>query len=75
MLGVELVVDRESREPASAAAAQVMELAKERGLIIGKGGFYGNTLRIKPPMCINRADVDFLVDCLDDCLAQVANRG
>lgn len=66
MLGVELVTDRKTKQPASAAAAAVMELAKERGLLIGKGGLFGNTLRIKPPMCITIDDCDFMADCLDE---------
>lgn len=69
MLGVELVRDRLSKAPASAATASVLELARERGLLIGRGGLYGNVLRIKPPMCLTRDDCDFLVDCLDECLA------
>jgi alanine-glyoxylate transaminase / (R)-3-amino-2-methylpropionate-pyruvate transaminase len=68
MLGVELVRDRESKEPASAETAKVLELSKERGLILGKGGLFGNTLRIKPPMCLTKSDADFLVDCLDEVL-------
>jgi alanine-glyoxylate transaminase / (R)-3-amino-2-methylpropionate-pyruvate transaminase len=46
----------------------VLELCKDRGLLIGKGGLYGNVLRIKPPMCLKQADADFLVDCLDEVL-------
>ena len=68
MLGVELVKDRVTKEPASVETADVVEKAKDRGLLIGKGGLYGNVIRIKPPMCITKADCDFLVDCLDDCL-------
>jgi alanine-glyoxylate transaminase / (R)-3-amino-2-methylpropionate-pyruvate transaminase len=71
MIGVELVRDRKSKEPANTEAADVMEKAKERGLIIGKGGLFGNTLRIKPPMCLNKDDADFLVDCLDEILAEI----
>jgi alanine-glyoxylate transaminase/(R)-3-amino-2-methylpropionate-pyruvate transaminase len=71
MLGVELVRDRQSREPAAREAAEVLELCKERGLLIGKGGFFGNTIRIKPPMCLTTADADFLVDCLDEVLGLV----
>jgi alanine-glyoxylate transaminase/(R)-3-amino-2-methylpropionate-pyruvate transaminase len=67
MLGIELVESRESRSPAPAAAAEVLELAKERALLIGKGGLYGNVLRIKPPMCITERDADFLLEVLDDC--------
>jgi alanine-glyoxylate transaminase/(R)-3-amino-2-methylpropionate-pyruvate transaminase len=68
MLGIELVESRESRSPAPAATAELLELAKDRGLLIGKGGLYGNVLRIKPPMCITENDADFLLEVLDDCL-------
>ncbi len=71
MLGVELVTDRKTKQPASTQAAEVMELCKERGLLIGKGGLKGNTLRIKPPMCITKDDADFLVECLDEVLGEV----
>ncbi|QDT72699.1 aspartate aminotransferase family protein [Lacipirellula limnantheis] len=71
MIGVELVRDRKSKEPANTEAADVMEKAKERGLIIGKGGLFGNTLRIKPPMCLNKDDADFLVDTLDEVLLEL----
>lgn len=71
MLGVELVKNRESKEPASAEAAAVLELAKERQLLLGKGGLFGNTLRIKPPMCINKDDAAFMVECLDEVLGLV----
>jgi alanine-glyoxylate transaminase/(R)-3-amino-2-methylpropionate-pyruvate transaminase len=72
MLGVELVTDRQTKEPASTQTADAMEMCKQRGLIIGKGGLKGNTLRIKPPMCITKDDADFLVDCLDEVLAEIA---
>lgn len=71
LLGVELVKDRASKEPAVGEAKAVHEGTKDRGLLIGRGGVFGNVLRIKPPMCITREDVDFLVDCLDDSLASV----
>ncbi len=68
MLGVELVRDRQSKEPATSETADVLEMCKQRGLLIGKGGLLGNTLRIKPPMCLTKDDADFLVDCLDEVL-------
>jgi alanine-glyoxylate transaminase / (R)-3-amino-2-methylpropionate-pyruvate transaminase len=74
MLGVELVRDRRSKEPAASETAEVVELCKERGLLIGKGGLAGNTLRIKPPMCLGKGDADFLVDCLGEVLTVVSSR-
>ncbi|MDA0989368.1 MAG: aminotransferase class III-fold pyridoxal phosphate-dependent enzyme [Verrucomicrobia bacterium] len=68
MIGAELVKDRQTKAPASAACAQVFEHCKDLGLLIGKGGLYGNTLRIKPPMCISEADADFMIDVLDVAL-------
>ena len=65
MIGVELVRDRTTKEPAKEACARVLERAKEMGLLIGRGGLYSNVLRIKPPMCITHADVDFIVEVLD----------
>jgi alanine-glyoxylate transaminase/(R)-3-amino-2-methylpropionate-pyruvate transaminase len=74
MLGVELVRDRTTKEPATSEAAELLELCKERGLLIGKGGLAGNTLRIKPPMCLTSDDVDFLADCLDETLTWISVR-
>jgi alanine-glyoxylate transaminase/(R)-3-amino-2-methylpropionate-pyruvate transaminase len=71
MLGVELVKDRRSKEPAGQECARVFERAKELGLLIGKGGLYGNVLRIKPPMCITKEDVDFMVQVLDTAFAEI----
>ena len=71
MLGVELVRDRVTKEPANTEAADVMERMKERGVLVGKGGLFGNTLRIKPPMCITKDDADYLVAMLDEVLGEV----
>ncbi len=71
MLGVELVKDRTTKEPASAECAAVFEKCKDLGLLIGKGGLFGNTLRIKPPMCINTDDAQFMIEVIDEALAKV----
>ena len=71
MLGVELVKDRRTKEPASPECAAVFERCKELGLLIGKGGLWGNTLRIKPPMCITDADADFMLEVIDEALSGV----
>ncbi len=69
MLGVELVKDRATKEPAKEACAEVFERCKDMGLLIGRGGLWGSTLRIKPPMCITAADADFMLAVLDEALA------
>ncbi|MBK7350705.1 MAG: aspartate aminotransferase family protein [Gemmatimonadetes bacterium] len=71
MIGVELVRDRTTKEPAREEALAVMEHLRELGILIGKGGLDGNTLRIKPPMCLTAADVDFALDALDLALGKV----
>jgi alanine-glyoxylate transaminase/(R)-3-amino-2-methylpropionate-pyruvate transaminase len=72
MLGIEIVESKETRKPGTSAATQIHELAKDRGLLIGKGGLHGNVLRIKPPMCITESDAGFLLDVLDDCFQNIS---
>lgn len=67
MLGVELVSDR---GPATAETLEVLELAREMGVLMGKGGLDGNVLRIKPPLCITAEDVDFALDVLDRAITR-----
>ncbi|XP_023939367.1 alanine--glyoxylate aminotransferase 2, mitochondrial [Bicyclus anynana] len=45
--------------------ANILEMIKDSGALIGTGGRWGNILRIKPPMCINKEDVDFAISVLD----------
>jgi alanine-glyoxylate transaminase/(R)-3-amino-2-methylpropionate-pyruvate transaminase len=70
MLGVELVRDRATKEPARGETLDVLEAARELGVLVGKGGLDGNVLRIKPPMCITAADADFALDVLDEALGR-----
>ncbi|KZV43702.1 alanine--glyoxylate aminotransferase 23, mitochondrial-like [Dorcoceras hygrometricum] len=71
MLGVELVKDRQLKTPAKAEILHIMEQMKEMGVLIGKGGFFGNVFRITPPLCFSKADADFLVDVLDYTLSKL----
>jgi alanine-glyoxylate transaminase/(R)-3-amino-2-methylpropionate-pyruvate transaminase len=72
MLGVELVLDRATKAPATDATAQVFETMKDLGVLVGKGGLAANVLRIKPPMCITREDCDFVVDVMDEALSRTS---
>ena len=71
MLGIELVKDRASKEPAKAECAEVVEKCRDLGLLLGKGGLWGQTIRFAPPMCVTQADADFLLDVLDTALASL----
>ena len=65
LLGIELVKDRSTKEPAKEECAQVVERCKEMGLLLGKGGLWGQTIRFSPPMCIHKQDADFVLEVLD----------
>jgi len=67
---IELVQDRKTKVPAPAAAAYVLEAARENRLLVGKGGLDGNVIRISPPLNIGRADVDEFTRLLDASLAR-----
>ncbi len=69
MQGVELV--REGKEPAKQEILQVFEATRRRGLLIGKGGLYGNVIRISPPLNIGKADVDEAIRVLDQAFEEV----
>ena len=58
MQAIELVEDRESKKPAAEATNALLEAARENRVMIGKGGTYGNVIRISPPMNIAKSDVD-----------------
>ena len=70
-LGIELVEDHESLEPAASAASRVADVLKERGILIGTDGPYHNVLKIRPPMPFDQANGDELVTALDETLAAV----
>jgi alanine-glyoxylate transaminase/(R)-3-amino-2-methylpropionate-pyruvate transaminase len=69
--GVEMVRDRETKEPATKEVAHLFEATRERGLLIGKGGLYGNALRISPPLVATKDDVDQALEILDYTFAEV----
>jgi alanine-glyoxylate transaminase/(R)-3-amino-2-methylpropionate-pyruvate transaminase len=69
MIGVELVKNKESREPLEPEkVAKIFEATKDNGLLLGLGGQYKNVLRIKPPMCLTRENVDFTMKIFQNLL-------
>lgn len=70
-LGVELVTDRTTREPASALTTELCERMREHGVLMYPNGDLGNCLKIKPPMVFADADVDRFVSVLDTALDEL----
>jgi 4-aminobutyrate aminotransferase len=70
MIGIELVGPGSS-DPSARAAGMLMEETRSRGLLIGKGGLYGNVIRLAPPMTVTTAEVDEAVAILTDALVAV----
>ncbi len=70
---LELVEDRGTKAPAAARTNALMEEARKRGLLVGKGGFYGNVIRMSPPLNISKADVDEAVRILDESFTAIRN--
>jgi len=73
MRGMELVRDRATKEPAPEETLEVLEAIREMGVLVGKGGFFGNVLRLKPPLCITEEDANFALDVIDTALTKVGS--
>jgi 4-aminobutyrate aminotransferase-like enzyme len=71
-LGVELVRDRESLEPADGEAVRIVEELRDDGILLSIDGPLHNVLKIKPPLVLDRRDVDRSLDALDRVLSDLA---
>ena len=71
MLAIEFVKDQATKQPGREACAQAVENARELGLLLGKGGLWGQTIRFAPPMCITEADADFILAVLDEAIGDI----
>ena len=67
-LGVDLVKDRDTLEPAAEEASQIIEAMKNRGILLSTDGPLHNVLKIKPPMVVTEEDVMRTVETLDQVL-------
>jgi len=70
MQAIELVKDRGTKEPDPQGTNRLMEATRKRGLLIGKGGLYGNSLRIAPPMIVNKGQIDDALRLLGQALEE-----
>ena len=73
LIGVELVKDPVTKEPAAEAALAVYRGALERGVILGttKYAGLGNVVKFKPPLCISREEMDYALNVFDDVLTDI----
>lgn len=70
MIGIELVTDQESKTPNPELLTEILEKTKDYGILLGKGGRFGNVFRLQPPMCLNAKDVEFAIDVIDRSLQE-----
>jgi 4-aminobutyrate aminotransferase-like enzyme len=68
LIGIDLVLDRETREPAGKAANLIFNYMRNNGVLIGTSGPHGNVLKIRPPMTFSKAHADQLISTLADAL-------
>ncbi|TFG98614.1 aspartate aminotransferase family protein [Candidatus Thorarchaeota archaeon] len=71
MLGVELVRNRDTKEPAIQEMLQVMEYCREKGLLIGKGGLDNNVVRLQPPLELTSEQIDEACSILGEAFSEV----
>ena len=71
-LGIELVRDRETLEPAAEAASEVVNAMRERNILLSTDGPLHNVIKIKPPMVLDQGDIDMTIRQLDQVLANLA---
>lgn len=66
LIGMELVKDKASKEHATMETLKLMDLCRNKGLLLGKGGIKGNVVRLAPPLSINKEQCDRLLSILDE---------
>ncbi len=70
MIGIELVKDAETKDPAAEEAGKIREELRKKGLLVGVGGTYGNVLRIQPPLTITEDELIKVADLTRSVLEQ-----
>jgi 4-aminobutyrate aminotransferase-like enzyme len=69
-LGVELVRDHETLEPAAEEASFISNRFREYGILLGTDGPFHNVIKIRPPMPFSETDADLLIATMDRILAE-----
>ncbi len=69
MLGIDLVKDRRTKEPATERAGRVVERCRELGVLMGTDGPYDNVIKLRPALIFNQANADHLMQVLEQAFA------
>ncbi|HSE75624.1 MAG TPA: aminotransferase class III-fold pyridoxal phosphate-dependent enzyme, partial [Dongiaceae bacterium] len=69
MLGMDLVEDRRTKEPATERAGRVVERCRELGVLMGTDGPYDNVIKLRPPLIFSKANADHLMQVLEQAFA------
>ena len=75
LMGFELVKDRNTKEYAPQETMTLMEKCREKGVLLGKGGLFGNVIRIAPPLSINQKQCDQVLRAIDESLTEMKKAG
>ena len=67
-IGFELVKDRETKEPAAEEAARIVDMMRDRGVLLSTDGPHHNVIKIKPPMVLSEEDIVSTLEHLDEIL-------
>ena len=70
-LGIELVRDRKTLEPADREASAIVNAMRERGILLSTDGPLHNVIKIKPPLVLDEQDIEMTIRLLDEVLAEV----
>lgn len=70
-MGIEFVLDRQTKEPASDLTTRIINGMRERGVLMGKIGIHQNTTKIRPPMPFSTEHADLMLSGLDDVLSRL----
>ena len=72
LAGIEFVTDREARTPATEETARLLELLRQRHVLVGSEGRDANILKLRPSLIFQREHADLLINALDDALGALA---
>jgi len=72
MVGVEIVKNKNTKEPAAEISTEVRKLCANHGLVVGIGGWWSNVIRIQPPLTIREDHIDQALETLEKAVKEIS---